>query len=396
MKDSFISRIIGIGLLLISQTASAAVLMQTEASSNDYAVDVTLNFDGPISEKDVKIEFINQTVQLEIPNVAVPNGKLLKRLQSEKVKSVFSYQLNKDVMRTRVIYEKPIQANMFEGFVYVKSEGNNLRIRIEDPQSKMSAAVTKKVRPMIVPPLDLNSELEPKDQSPLDQDTSAAAVLEKEFLAKIEKFEGSPSAAVKKPKKTKPVQVQKVVEPSGPEVATKSADYDESKIPVNFDQKKQATNTESPWVRMIISLFVIIAIGLGAVIFTKKFSSSSSKIGGNIKIQTVSQQSLGPKKSLAVIRVAGEDILIGITDYNISMIKSLSFLDDEIEQQVPIHFVSELNRVTDDFLDSGRAPKLKQDPKPRPAAAASGQDDQYSFANIKDIVSDKLKEMRPL
>jgi flagellar protein FliO/FliZ len=108
----------------------------------------------------------------------------------------------------------------------------------------------------------------------------------------------------------------------------------------------------------------------------------------------VSQQSLGAKKSLAVIRVAGEDILIGITDYNISMIKSLSFLDDEVEEKVPDHFVSELNRVTDDFLTLGRVPALKDQPKKK--TAAQPYEEQYSFANIKDIVSDKLKEMRPL
>jgi flagellar protein FliO/FliZ len=388
------------GLFYSSATAHSAVLMQADASSNEYAVEVTLEFDSPISDDDVKIEYINQTVQLEIPNGAVPNGKLRKSLRSSKVKSVYSYQLNKKTMRTRIIYEKPVQANMFEGFVYVKSEGNKLKIKIEDPESSMSAAISKKLVPDIVPPIDLNSELEPKQQSQLDGELSAAAVLEREFIKKIEKFGESPAEAaqaasqVSGDNEANQETAQEEGVKSEPLGGFGADEYDESKISLSLDKVKKATSSESPWVRMIISLFVIIAVGLGVFIFTKRFSKSSQKIGGNIKIQTVSQQSLGAKKSLAVIRVAGEDILIGITDYNISMIKSLSFLDDEVEEKVPDHFVSELNRVTDDFLTLGRVPALKDQPKKK--TAAQPYEEQYSFANIKDIVSDKLKEMRPL
>ena len=41
---------------------------------------------------------------------------------------------------------------------------------------------------------------------------------------------------------------------------------------------------------------------------------------------------------MAIIRVAGESILIGVTDSHISMIKSLSLIDDEVPSEVPQKF----------------------------------------------------------
>ena len=57
----------------------------------------------------------------------------------------------------------------------------------------------------------------------------------------------------------------------------------------------------------------------------------------------LNQHHLGPKKSLTIIRVAGEAILIGVTDQSITHIKTLSLMDDELPESVPASFKTELN-----------------------------------------------------
>lgn len=388
---SWMMKALGALLCLASANSLGSVLEATDVVANDYAITANLKFDKPIDDNSIKIEYINQTVQIDIPGAAVPKGKSLTRVSSDKIKSVFAYQVEPDLMRARVIYEKPIQANMFEGFVHVASSGTELKITIEDPQSKMSKATKEPETITLMPPVDLNSELEPKKKATIDEKTAAAAVLEKEFLSKIEKFDKNPIPKVEANIESE--KTERIESPKG-----KAAEkYDEKRIPLNLDKSgEKAAAAESPWTRMLISLFVIAILGVGAIIFAKKYSKNKSGVGGNIRIQTVSQQALGPKKSLAVIRVAGEDILIGITDYNISMIKSLSFIDDEVESDVPKEFVSELNRVTDDYISNKQRARsaAAQAQSTPPSKEQAG--DQYSFANIKDIVSDRLKEMRPL
>lgn len=97
---------------------------------------------------------------------------------------------------------------------------------------------------------------------------------------------------------------------------------------------------------------------------------------------------------MIVIHVAGESILVGITDSNISMIKSLSLIDDEIPTTTPKTFADAMMK-----------------PKSQTAASMASNsnsnmndnhmddnelDEEFSFAGLKDSVSKKLKSMRSI
>ena len=69
--------------------------------------------------------------------------------------------------------------------------------------------------------------------------------------------------------------------------------------------------------------------GLTLGMFTKWWKKRTEKSMDTNKIRIMTQHFLGPRKSLAIVRVAGESILIGITDQNINMLKSLSLLDED-------------------------------------------------------------------
>lgn len=118
----------------------------------------------------------------------------------------------------------------------------------------------------------------------------------------------------------------------------------ESEIPVlasGVGERKQASSGIE---RLVITLFVLCVV-LAAAIFGLKKWSVRRKAGANspTKIQVLTQHYLGPKKSLAIIQVAGEAVLIGITDHNISMLKTLSLIDDEVPGVVPKNFSDQLD-----------------------------------------------------
>ncbi len=104
----------------------------------------------------------------------------------------------------------------------------------------------------------------------------------------------------------------------------------ESEIPVFTKSDKVAKSESSLIWRLIGSLAFIAAIG-GALIYTgKRWKRDKNRGGEKSRIEVLHQYHLGPKKSLALIRVAGEAMLIGCTDQSVNMIKPITLLDEEL------------------------------------------------------------------
>lgn len=162
--------------------------------------------------------------------------------------------------------------------------------------------------------------------------------------------------------------------------AEKKAPVAESEIALNLDKAKKAPESESSGLRIFFSLAVLAAVAGGGYVFLKKYAVPRA-MKNQTQIKVLQQHYLGPKKSLAIVRVAGESILIGVTDHNISMIKSLALLDDEVPEETPHMFESTLKSYT------GTAPQ---------ASEASGDEEDFSFGGIKDVVAKRLKGMRSL
>ncbi|UXR64325.1 flagellar biosynthetic protein FliO [Bdellovibrio bacteriovorus] len=168
----------------------------------------------------------------------------------------------------------------------------------------------------------------------------------------------------------------------------------ESEILLNLDNKKTASSEGSGVFRILFTLSLLGIVGTGAYFFLKKYRVPRA-MKHQTQIKVLQQHYLGPKKSLAIVRVAGESILIGVTDHNISMIKSLSLLDDEVPEEAPQSFGKVLGQSAKDadFDES----ESEEAPAPRKRAAKDlDLDEEFAISGIKDIVSKRLKGMRSL
>lgn len=153
----------------------------------------------------------------------------------------------------------------------------------------------------------------------------------------------------------------------------------ESEIPLNLEPKKQAVAQENPWLRVTLGLGVLAILSAGALFWVKKHGRPGQRQNAP-QIKILNQHWLGPKKSLAIVRVAGESILIGVTEQNISMLKSLSLLDDEVPVETPDQF--------DRVLATEESANLE---------AEDGEDFMMGgLAQVKQSVARRLKGMRSL
>lgn len=105
----------------------------------------------------------------------------------------------------------------------------------------------------------------------------------------------------------------------------------ESEIPVQIATVKKA-NTESQLIWRVVAGLGITFVMAGSMLYAVRRWKHRAPVGGKqARIEILHQLHLGPKKSLGLVRVSGETILIGITDQNINMLKPVTLIDDELE-----------------------------------------------------------------
>lgn len=148
----------------------------------------------------------------------------------------------------------------------------------------------------------------------------------------------------------------------------------ESEILVKLEPSKKSGEGDSPWIRLFAGLAIVGVLAAGSMIYIKKIKKGKFNSEPAPDIKVLTQHYLGPKKSLAIIRVAGESILIGITDQNISLIKELSLLDEDIPESIPSKFSLKIDKENNNELEN----------------------DEFSISGIKDVVTTRLKNMRTL
>lgn len=151
----------------------------------------------------------------------------------------------------------------------------------------------------------------------------------------------------------------------------------EDQIALNLESKKAGQAKEGSALNFILGFSIFGILLSGGFYFVRKYSLPKPS-RHQTQIKVLQQHYLGPKKSLAIVRVAGESILIGITDQSISHLRTLTLLDEEIPTETPDKFEGVLKGMSGDaqFDDSDE------------------DADQFTIRGIRDVVSTKLKGMR--
>jgi flagellar protein FliO/FliZ len=147
----------------------------------------------------------------------------------------------------------------------------------------------------------------------------------------------------------------------------------ENEIPLKIAETGKSDTQSASGQKAAFTIGILLALAGAGYYAVRRFSHTSKPGKSNMQIKILSQHYLGPKKSLAIIRVAGESILIGVTDQNISMIKNLALLDEELPQVLPKNFDESMTeQLADQDIET----------------------DDFSFEGIKSTVSEKIKSMR--
>ena len=129
-----------ISLLIFSLNLNAsqrAYIEKTHSYQEGDEFVTEIFFDKPLDFKAVSTEFINQTIQVNIPSGFLKKP-YKKSIQNDKVRSLYMYQADKNTLRARIIYKKPIKASDFLGKVSIAYTDRLLRIYVKQGPNKIA------------------------------------------------------------------------------------------------------------------------------------------------------------------------------------------------------------------------------------------------------------------
>lgn len=362
-------------------TCLALLIASAQAHANNTLKDVQTSFDKDtfvadlsfaedFNEDNLTVDFINNYLQVDLPNSSLEKSKSkTNHVNQDLVTSVYTYQVNSDLLHSRIILKKGLQAKNYQTAVEVVRDGKHVQIRLK--QAKTGHEQISKTLP-VIPPKALEQAGEILD----DQIQKAALVIKPSEPAKA-------ANDVALPEKT--VQVGEPAKAAAPPSA---ASEKEKSVPVLSVVGTQTKSDQDAFRKMLMAVGIVAMMAMGLMFALRRWSGKNTKLKDSAKIKVISQHHLGPKKSLAIIHVAGESMLIGVTEQNISMIKSLALIDDEIPDQLPPHFGEALRHVEE--------PKLSIPIKSRHIADEEDEFSASGLSEIKGLISTRLKDMSAL
>lgn len=175
---------------------------------------------------------------------------------------------------------------------------------------------------------------------------------------------------------------ESAVAPAAVDISKKS----ENEIPVLATKSKAAKSTTGSVSRILATLGILCVVLIGTTIALKRFARSRQGKTQHTAIKILTQHHIGPKKTLAIVQVAGESILIGVTDHSITMLKSLALLDEEVPGQTPSNFDSMMD-IEDEPVRNSPRRSSEREPEDFTLRGLDG---------IRDSVSKRLRGMKEL
>jgi flagellar biogenesis protein FliO len=331
-----------IALGICSQAFATSTLKQVQVSNGSQ---IDLLFDSKVSKNQIKTEFFNDVIQISLTDVSVYPAKI-SSVSGGNITKIFAYQYAPKLVRCRLSvkgraesYKDKIQLVSSAGgggkMITVRLDGGTTAATTDQVVTQASRAQTKQQ-------VDSGAKNEAKADAPAKIDDAD----EKALLDRVMKNAPVQAAvAAERPQ-------EKAQERAQEKYGDKALDFEKSSPFSNRSENRPLAGGKplpSPMnalgkLAFVVGLFALLAWGFKKFWKDRADSSIASasplkqglmtsisqfarkNLGKNSKkmIEVVSTHHLGPKKSIAVVRVAGRMLVLGITDDSINLITQMS------------------------------------------------------------------------
>jgi flagellar biogenesis protein FliO len=287
-------------LWMISGAKAAGIdirdIKQHALDNGDYAVEFVLS--KSVDKSDVAVEFQRNFIQLSLKGVSAYPART-ERLNHALMDKVFTYQYQPDMARARLLLKG--QASNVKGQSSWEIDGQTVKIIIGGGSEKAAAATLK-------------DNVKTKASAPTERETAVSADAEEQKAreeitlgAKGDKAEAAASTKAKE----KHVDSESLPIFAGQNTAAGAA--------------AAAKKEESPATKVFASLLLVIGvIGAGSLAYRRFVQGKGISLQRQAKmINVLSTQALGPKRSIAIVKVLDQHMVIGMSGDGMNLLANL-------------------------------------------------------------------------
>jgi len=310
----------------------------------------------------VEAHFLRRSVEWDMAGIAIKKDKMFVDVRSNDVNNVYVSYGDEKSVHVRVNLDNGKFASNYHERLSFQQDKSGLTV-IMDPSAKL---LTNNIKE-----LSRAYQVDAADEAQIAEHMNTASVL------KV----GSGAAA------TATVAIDSKDGAAANDASAKSAGDDDDTITLDDNKSeeqiplkihaKEAKAAAAPSIgRMVAGLGAVALVMLSIFLLGRKVNRK--RLGAQFNhdsITVVAQKYLGPKRNLTLVRVSGEYLLLGVTDANISLIKTLAVVDDEIPALTPNDFGAAVKNMSENL--SARAEGLDE--------MADEVEDSFTVSSLNDV-----------
>lgn len=264
-----------------------------EEAGADGSHVVEFRFTSPVESDRVGVEFQRNFIQLSLKGVSAYPART-KNLDHATLEKVFTYQYQPDLARARILLKG--QASEVETKTSWNLKGDTLRI-VVGGKAGIQTAKTKATDAV-------------KVKAAASEDPRLAAAEDKVVREILEEARNGPEANAA-PQNTKAAPVNSEDQPVFRSESAKGS---------TIEAKK-----ETPAAKVFASLLMVVGvIGAGALAFRRFVLGKRLNLQKQGKvIEVISSQSMGPKRSIALVKVLDQYMVVGMAGDGMNLLANL-------------------------------------------------------------------------
>jgi len=268
--------------------------------------------------------FFDKSIQVDFPLAYSQPAKQFLKTDDSQISQVYVSQFNSKTMRVRFILGAETEGD-YENRFHMQKEGNSLVVRVDrgeaDILGQLLARTTDK----------FNENKQTNNINKTNEKFKEERIPEPKPLV-FEEKQSTPSnpddSKLNLAKKIKTASYDKK-----PKWKTSQNKIDKSSNlvkrtsfglhPPEDKTKSEPVSLFSSGLRMITTLSLVLGLIFLLFFGFKKYVLKNTAFGGGKLVQVLSTNFLAPKKNIALVEVAGEILVLGVSDQNISLLTSI-------------------------------------------------------------------------
>jgi flagellar biogenesis protein FliO len=273
-------------------------IVNIQGKQTDGSYDIEFSFSKTLQKDDVQVEFQRNFIQVSFRGVSAYPART-EKLTHPSTDKVFTYQYQPDLARARILLKT--SAVKLQNAASWNVEGKSVKVSL-----KIDGALAQAVKDEI--------KSTASSVAPTGNAASRAPAVEDPEEKKIRDALLSGDTNIAEEKKS----------------ATASATAESTEnLPIfvkNEEKAKQSVDEKgTPAAKVFASLLLVVGlIGAGALAFRKFVLGKHSPFQKQTRmIQVVSSQAMGPKRSIALVKVLDQHLVVGMSGDSMNLLVNL-------------------------------------------------------------------------